>query len=142
MGALVDGSLRDAAGARSLNPGVLASASAVHVFVDGRDGLPFVTAALTAGVLRARPDFTAVDVKLAASVGKTFFGRVSPYLGGAVFGGPVFWRHGDVDTTGTDDHHFQLLAGLSVALPGGVDLFAEAAPLGERAISGGAGIGF
>jgi hypothetical protein len=124
-----------------LQPGVLASASAVHVFVDGRDGLPFVTAALTAGVLRAHADFTALDVKLSASAGKTF-GRFSPYLGGALFGGPVFRRHGGMDTTGTDDHHFQLLGGLSVALPGRVDLFAEASPLGERSISGGAGIGF
>ncbi len=86
--------------------------------------------------------YWAGDVRFSAVVGKTFFNALSPYATARVFGGPVFWQLDGRDITGTDRYHFQLGAGLSVSLPIGLDVFAEAVPLGERAFSTGAGFSF
>jgi len=41
---------------------------------------------------------------------------------------------------GTDDHHWQVGAGLSLLLARKVDIFAEGVPLGELGVTAGAGL--
>lgn len=117
--------------------------------VSGLPGIPFATATLGVGILVAKAAdatgvvdrFTAVDARASAIAGTTFWSRFSPYLGAALFGGPVSWGHAG-GITGTDTHHYQLLLGATVAMPAGFDLFIEGSPIGEQTLSGGAGLQF
>jgi hypothetical protein len=86
----------------------------------------------------ARGPAVALDVRAGLVVGYTFFERVTPYLVGRVFGGPVFYG----GATGTDVSHLQAGLGLVVGLPGGVDLSLEFVPFGEQRLSGGIGHSF
>ncbi len=86
--------------------------------------------------------FFAADARLGLIVGKTFWNVLTPYAGVRVFGGPIFWRFQGKDIQGTDQYHYQLALGFSSSLPVGIDLFAEAVPLGERAVSVGGGLAF
>lgn len=98
-----------------------------------------VAASLAATGVRAAPTaYVAIDARLTATVGYTFFERVTPYAVGRVFGGPVFWRN----QTGTDLYHYQVGAGLVVGLPFGFDLNAEVIPLGEQRVTAGLGYSF
>lgn len=134
----------------SLDPGWLASFAATWKIVDGRGSLPFVlvgaAAGATGGATRDATghteDMLALDVRISGMVGKTFFDVLSPYAVARVFGGPIFWRYLGTDRTGTDQYHFQLGAGVLVALPARFDAFAEAIPLGERAAVAGLGYSF
>jgi hypothetical protein len=80
---------------------------------------------------------TALDVRLGVLAGKTFADAITPYVAARVFGGPVWWR-GD---SGTDVHHYQIAAGVTVAI-GRADVHAELAPFGERRFVAGAGARF
>ena len=84
----------------------------------------------------------AFDIRVGLTVGKTFWNVLSPYAAVRAFGGPVIWKLAGETRTGTDLHHFQIAAGMVSSLPRGVDLFAEIAPLGERAVTLGGGVGF
>lgn len=150
-GALVGGALV-VAGPQTLalRPGPFAAITGTMRVLDGTNGWPFLTAsvglsglwATTVDVGGVSAPYTAIDLKASAIVGMTFFERFSPYVGASIFGGPVFWGLGSGLITGTDTHHYQVLLGASVALPAGIDLFVEGSPLGERTISGGAGLSF
>jgi len=80
---------------------------------------------------------TALDVRVGLLAGKTFADAVTPYVAARLFGGPVWWR-GD---SGTDVHHYQIAAGVTVAI-GRADVHAELAPFGERRFVAGAGVRF
>lgn len=67
---------------------------------------------------------------------------VAPYLGLKVFGGPVSWTWAGRPITGTDVHHYQVAIGVAAALPGGLDLLAEASLLGERSTTASVGWAF
>lgn len=84
----------------------------------------------------------ALDVRVALTVGKTFFRTISPYASVRAFGGPVFWSYRGDGVVGSDTRHYQLALGMAVALPRGFDVFVDGSPLGERAISLGAGKSF
>jgi hypothetical protein len=147
-GALVGGSL-GSAGKGTLQPGPFGGASVTYALLTGEGGGLFSTVTGGASVLTTRtgtggagPRLTAVDVRVAGILGLTLAGRFSPYLGAALFGGPVFLVSSELSQTGSDAWHVQTLLGFSVALPGGFDLFAEGSPLFERTLSGGVGVAF
>jgi hypothetical protein len=133
LGAVVDGSIGDV----GLGAGFLASVGASFLALPEGQTAPFVlvTGSLAASTTSTSSgQLTALDLRAGVLVGKTFFGHVTPYLAGRVFGGPVFYQ-GD---TGTDTHHYAVGGGLTIRA-GGFDLFAEGIPLGERALSFGIG---
>lgn len=157
----------DIAGERhTLHPGWLGAVTGSYRAWDGQGTLPFfglvtltiaasgASTSLERGAGNTRPTVTpgapsfndipfyALDARVGLIVGKTFWDRLTPYAGIRLFGGPIFWRlHGE-DLSGTDKYHFQLALGISSSLPGNIDLFAEAVPLGERAVNIGAGLAF
>lgn len=95
-----------------------------------------------AGAGGAADDMLALDLRISAIAGKTFFDVLSPYIALRAFGGPIFWRYRGEDQLGGDKYHFQIGAGLLVALPGRFDAFAEVVPVGERAAALGLGYSF
>jgi hypothetical protein len=135
-----------------LGPGVTASIAASYRLRDGRDGYPFVLLGGSLAFAYARtyderaggPDvrYTAADLRVSAVAGKTLFDAVSPYVVARAFGGPIFWSLRGADVSGTDRYHFQLGVGLSASAPAGLDVFVELIPLGERAVTCGAGFSF
>jgi len=106
--------------------------------------LTFVTARTTeqgaAGAESVR--YAAFDFRVGPVVGWTFWNALSPYVLARVFGGPVFWSYQGQSEVGSDVHHYQLGAGLSLLIAKRVSLFAEGVPLGEQAVAGGAGFSF
>lgn len=129
----------------TLLPGVLATGSVSYLVAQEGAATPFFLAGAQFGVgaerlrLDAADDvepFTAVDVRVSATVGKTFARRLRPYLAVRAFGGPVFV--GD-RAVGSDRYHLQVAGGLAVVLPRGLDVFAEVAPGPERAVAFGVG---
>ncbi len=152
-GAGTGGSLTAQGSHYGIAPGWLATASYARRLVDGSGSLPFVILGLSFGASgasarRAGPRegesglLYAFDFRAGLTVGKTFFQVLSPYVAARLFGGPVLWRlDGDI-ALGTDVNHYQLAAGLVTALPRGVDVFVEGAPLGERSVSLGGGLSF
>lgn len=147
------GSLEAGGSHYAIAPGWLATASYARRLVDGSGSLPFVILGLSFGASGAstRPSATpeaesallyAFDFRGGLTVGKTFFKILSPYAAARLFGGPVLWRFRGEIALGTDVNHYQLAAGLVTALPRGVDVFVEGAPLGERSVSLGGGVSF
>jgi hypothetical protein len=143
-GAILGGSLDDAAGRHRLAPGVAATAGLTWLVLPPREGGPFVAASAALSLAAARTaageagpgaPFRAADLALSASAGWPIGGWLAPYLAAKVFGGPVRWERGGAAVTGTDLHHYQVAAGLAVALPARFDLLAEWAPLGARAVT-------
>ena len=134
----------------SLDPGWIVSAGATYRLLGGAGTDWFVlmggAVAASGGVTRdaadRAEDMYAIDLRLTAIAGRTFFDVLSPYLVGRAFGGPILWRYDGRERLGTDKYHFQIGAGLLVTLPAHFDVFAEAVPLGERAAVAGAGYSF
>jgi hypothetical protein len=135
-GALVAGRVGD----RDLDPGFIATASGSYLALPETSARPFLLFSLSASVLVA-PDFTAGDLRIGAVAGKTFLGRLTPYLAARAFGGPVSVRSPAGDRTGGDTHHYALGGGATLRL-GNVDVFIDGAALGERSLSAGAGLSF
>lgn len=138
-----------------LRPGAHLSATWTWRLLDGRGKLPFLLGSLTVGGSFARsveqvrggraPEtstWLAFDARLGLTVGKTFFEVLSPYAALRGIGGPVVWHYRGALVTGSDPRHVQAAIGLVTALPGGVDLYVEGAPLGERALTIGGGKAF
>jgi hypothetical protein len=86
--------------------------------------------------------YQAFDLRLGALVGTTLWHVLTPYAVGRVFGGPIYWKYQGRDVTGTDTHHYQLGAGLTVAVARRFNLFAEGIPLGERSLAAGTAVAF
>ncbi len=151
-GGLLWGSLKVGPERHHFGPGWALSASTAYRLRDGADGYPFVILSGSLSVAGARTQrerpgapevpYYAGDIRIGAVAGKTFYDVLSPYALARVFGGPIFWRLDGESKSGTDRYHFQLGLGLVVALPMGLDAFAEIVPLGERAVSCGAGFTF
>lgn len=137
--------------AYDFSPGVLAAGGGSFRLLDAQGARPFVlltgqlsfAAASTSQADRtAAPSlaYRALDLRVGAIAGWNLLQVLTPYALGRVFGGPVYWKGSE--QTGTDTHHYQVGGGLLLALAGGLDLFAEGVPLGERGLSAGAGILF
>lgn len=144
LGAGLSGELRMPNGEHRFQPGPTA---AVGVGYSVLRGVPFLafTAVLSAVTARTQDvtreqiaRYTALDLRLGAAFGATFFDALSAYALARVFGGPVFWRYAGAAVTGTDTSHFQLGVGLAYRIAERVDVFAEGVPLGERALTAGA----
>src|SRR5262249_42790802 len=132
-------------------PGWLVSFSYARRLLEGRGRAPFLLigisgAASGAGTSPERPRakitsgaLYALDVRAGRTVGKTFWNTLSPYAAVRAFGGPVFWGYKGATAFGTDKYHYQLALGMVAALPSRFDVYAEVAPLGERAVVIGAG---
>ncbi len=146
---LIDGERHD------IRTGWLGALTSSWRLVDGEGSTPFILVSVTLAGSGARTraadrvaddtataSLLAFDARAGLTVGKTFSGVISPYVGVRLFGGPVLWRFRGEDLSGTDQHHYQLAFGMSSSLPAGIDLFAEIAPLGERAAAVGGGVTF
>lgn len=152
LGLVVGGSLDGPLGNYRLQPGVVGSVSVGFTFLDGAGALPYVAASLTFGVASAstynetnandRPQFTALDLRLSAVIGKRLFGFWLPYGGVAVFGGPVFFAPAGQSLIGGDVHHFRLSLGSSFSLPAHLEVFLEVGFLAERNVLAGLGYSF
>jgi hypothetical protein len=138
-----------------LRPGWHFTASWTWRLLDGKGNLPFLLGSLTIGGSGARsveeargaraPEtstWLAFDARLGITVGKTFWEVLSPYAAVRGIGGPVIWHYRGELVTGSDPRHVQAALGMVTALPEGVDLFVEVAPLGERGVTIGAGKAF
>lgn len=144
-------------GARhEISPGWLVSGAYSRRLLDGRGAAPFLLFGLSFGGSGARTQqampgkaiapspvsLYAFDIRAGLTVGKTFWNVLSPYAAVRAFGGPVIWNIDGQIRGGTDRFHFQVAAGLVTSLPRGVDLYAEVAPGGERAVTLGGGVSF
>ena len=119
--------------------GALAFLGASYRALAPDGAVPLVSVGVTAAAAYARAagdSFTSTDLKLAVSAAWPIAGVFAPYLAGAVFGGPIFYRGG----IRGDRYHYQAIAGATVVLPGGFDLFIEGSPVGARSLSGGIGL--
>jgi len=148
LGAILTGSIEGGGVSDHLEPGFVASASVGYAILDGEGARPFLAVSGTFGVATAathanadptdHSHFTALDLRLAAVIGKRFFGVWMPYAGAAVFGGPIWYRN----ETGQDSHHYRLSVGSSFTLPAHLELFVEVGFLGEQNVLGGLGWAF
>lgn len=150
-GSLFLGTLRNDDGVYDLGAGWLASLGLSWRVLEESDALPYVVlsaslgaAATTTAVDDERGSYVGGDFRFGATVGKTFFGWLSPYATARVFGGPIFWTAQDEDGEdevrfGTDKFHFQVGAGLVFILPEQLDLFVEGQPGAEQGAFGGMG---
>jgi hypothetical protein len=151
-GAVLAGSFTGALGDYDLKPGFLVSASIGYTFLDGNGPRPYLAVSGTVGVSIVptrsrttpadRPDLTATDLRASVVLGKRLFDVWLPYLGAAVFGGPVFFAPAGQSRTGSDVHHYRLTAGSSFSLPAHLEAFVEVGFLGEQAVLGGLGWAF
>ncbi len=78
------------------------------------------------------------DIRAAVSAGYTVWQRLTAYLTGRLFGGPVFYN----GAVGGDLYHYQVGAGLVLGLPKNFDVSVELVPLGEQRVSAGVGLSF
>ncbi|HKU42645.1 MAG TPA: hypothetical protein VJR89_31015 [Polyangiales bacterium] len=121
-------------------PGPALGAGVSYTLLEGR---PFVAVSGALGATFARTEsdgerasYTALDLRLGVMAGTVLFEVLTPYLVARVFGGPVFWSIEGESVTGTDVHHYQLGAGLSLRPMEWWSLSFEGVPLGEQALSG------
>jgi hypothetical protein len=133
-------------------PGWELTVSYSRRLLDGRGKAPFLVLGISGGgsgawtrkeVLTGPSPGTstlyAFDFRAGLILGKTFWNTLSPYAVVRGFGGPIAWGYGGQTVFATDLYHFQLGAGLVTLLPRGFDVFVEGVPLGERAVTLGAG---
>ena len=151
-GSVVAGSFTGALGDYDLKPGFVASTSVGYTFLDGNGPRPYLAVSGTVGFSIVptrsrsspadRPDLTALDARVSVVLGKRLFDVWLPYVGAAVFGGPVTFAPGGQSRTGSDVHHYRLTAGSSFTLPAHLEAFIEVGFLGEQAVVGGLGWAF
>jgi hypothetical protein len=146
VGAVIGGTLEVDGGATyDIHPGAVVGIGAARQwtvaskwFVTGSATLSFSIASTSSASAADEPRFIAGDARGGVMAGRTLGEIWQPYVLGRGFGGPVFWSIAGKDASGTDVHHFQVGAGLSVALPFGLTLVADVSMLGEQAASLGA----
>jgi len=140
-GGVLGGRLDTNAGSTAMGGGGVGSLAASFIALEQGKYWPFIMLSGSASVsaVQAQPTtWVGVDARLGVAVGYTILQRVTPYLTGRVYGGPVLWR-GEV---GTDLFHWQAGLGVVVGLPWGLDLSAEVVPFGEKRITAGVGVSF
>jgi hypothetical protein len=123
--------------------GPTAAAGVVYTLLEGR---PFValSGVFSAAFAQTRAagepadSYTALDLRIGLIAGTVLFDVLVPYAVVRAFGGPVFWQ----GHTGTDVHHYQLGAGLTVRPLEFWSISLEGVPLGEQALSAGSAIAF
>ena len=150
-GSTVGGHLVTPAGQYDFSAGPTAAISASWRAVPGTKPFVILTSNLSFSTAKTEPNgalsvgsasYTAFDLRLGVLVGTTIARVLSPYAVGRVFGGPVYWAYQGQDVTGTDTHHYQLGAGLTVVAFGRVNVFAEGVPIGERSFAAGTAFAF
>lgn len=148
LGSELGGALTLPSGPYDFSPGLLAALGADYrVFDDGR-WFALLTSTLSFSAARTHREagpsaaYEALDLRLGGEVGIDIASVLRPYALARVFGGPIFWRLGDVAVTGTDTHHYQLGVGFGLRLSRSFNAFAEGVPLGERALALGLGAAF
>jgi hypothetical protein len=149
-GGIAAGTLERRGTEYDLGPGVGLFAGLGGRVIPEKRFWPFVQLTGTLSVTRAQTrsafesvPYTAFDLRLAAIVGKTIGGRVTPYGVLRAFGGPIVWRAFGDARSGTDLYKYQVGAGALVAIwPRRIDLFAEGIAAGERGIAAGLGVTF
>jgi hypothetical protein len=145
-GAALGGSLTAANGRHDFSPGPAAVLGVAYRLLDAPGYFAHFTSQLsfvwshTRRGNEASVPYSAYDLRLGGEVGLNLVEILHPYVVARAFGGPVFWRYEGEAVTGTDIHHYQLGAGLSVGLGGRVMLVAEGIPLGEQALSAGVSV--
>jgi hypothetical protein len=134
-----------------MGPGGVGSVAVSWLVLDQAKWWPFVQLSASAsfsavqalvpqGDANPRPAlYSALDVRGGVVAGYTLFERVTPYVVGRLFGGPVFYGTGPL---GTDLYHYQVGLGVVVGLPKGFDLSAELIPLGEQRVTAAVGYSF
>jgi hypothetical protein len=145
-GVFLGGSLTVSSVPYAMAPGFASVVGASWRVVDADGAIPFVllTSQLSYASSNTQGDvgYNAFDLRLGAAVGTTLSNILTPYVVGRAFGGPIYWHYQGASITGTDDHHWQVGAGLSLLLARRVDLFVEGVPLGELGVAAGAGVSF
>jgi hypothetical protein len=153
LGSILSGQLRTGSASYDFSPGVLAAAGASWRVLDNEDLRPFflltsqiayvaTTTRENGSVASPAVGYHALDVRVGAVAGWTLWRALNPYALLRAFGGPIAWQAQGNTELGTDVHHYQVGAGLLAVVGGAVDLFVEGVPLGERALTAGAGLAF
>jgi hypothetical protein len=149
-GSTVGGHLDTPTGVYQFSPGPTAAAGVSYRLLPGTKPFVILTANLSfsaastdlSGGTGAKVSYDAFDLRGGALVGTTLSRVLSPYGVVRAFGGPIYWQYQGQSVTGTDAHHYQVGAGLTVVLARRVDLFAEGVPLGERSLAAGGAVAF
>lgn len=147
-GVAFGGSLTLADGKHDFAPGPTGFLGAAWRAVDAPAYFVVLTSALSFSAARTHlrdaraVPYEAFDLRLGGELGANLAQVLHPYVLGRVFGGPVYWRYAGQAVTGTDIHHYQLGAGLSVTFGDHVSALVEGVPLGERAASAGVSVAF
>jgi hypothetical protein len=150
-GSTVGGHLVTPAGRYDFSAGPTAAIGAAWRAVPGTKPFVILTSNLSFSATRTEPTgaapgptvgYDALDLRLGALAGTTIAQVLSPYAVARVFGGPVYWQYQGASVRGTDAHHYQLGAGVTVVAAGRVNVFAEGVPLGERSFAGGTAFAF
>jgi hypothetical protein len=151
-GAILGGTIIHDQRTHDVSPGWLTTVSGSRQWRFGVAELWFASASVTLGMSRAKTQETtggmegesvslgAADFRVGALAGLTLAERYSPYVLVRGFGGPVSWQLDGQDITGTDQHHYQLGAGMTVQLPFAATVLVDASFLGERSLSVGLGL--
>jgi hypothetical protein len=132
--------------ARDIRGGGAVGAAFTYLPVYEKERRPFValTGNGSVALVRAVADddetrsWLAVDVRVGAMVGKSFFeGQLMLHAAVRGFGGPVSWRRGGEDVTGGDRYHVTAGAGVSLHASQRLSVSIEAMPLGEQSYAAG-----
>jgi hypothetical protein len=145
-GAFLGGSITVSSVRYVMAPGFASVVGGSWRVVDADGAIPFVllTSQLSYGSSSTAGgvSYSAFDLRVGAAAGTTLWQVLALYAVGRAFGGPVYWRYQGASIVGTDDHHWQVGAGLSLLLARKVDVFAEGVPIGELGVTAGAGLSF
>ena len=154
-GSTVGGHIDTPAGVYDFSPGPTVALGASYRLIQGTRPFVILTANLSfsdaethlsgadaASNPQGNVRYDAADLRGGVLVGTTLWRLVSPYAVVRAFGGPVYWSLQGEDVVGTDAHHYQVGAGLTLVVVHRVDVFVEAIPLGERSLAAGAAFAF
>jgi hypothetical protein len=154
-GSTVGGHIDTPAGVYDFSPGPTVALGASYRLIQGTRPFVILTANLSfsdaethlsgtdaASNSPGNVRYDAADLRAGVLVGTTLWRLVSPYAVVRAFGGPVYWSLQGEDVVGTDAHHYQVGAGLTLVVVHRLDLFVEGIPLGERSLAAGAAFAF
>ena len=146
-GSMFEGELQAPGGTRRFGPGWVGAAGLSWRVLDEEPTIPYLVFSATVGAAAAstkiddeRGNYIGVDFRFGATLGKTFFGWLSPYVALRAFGGPIFWTIAGETEVGSDRYHVQGGIGSVFILPAGFDIFVEGNPGGEQGAFGGVGV--